>query len=310
MIKKYKSESALILTTLIWGGTFPAVKAALDYSSPMTFISLRFTLALLILLPFVKKIFSGKSIPNKKLIFGGIIIGFLYFLEFAFQTTGLKYTSASKSGFITGTFVIFVPFFQLLIEKRKPSKENLIGILLVLLGLIFLSSSGNSILNVFSEIGGNFNFGDFLTLLCAVFYALYVVYLDIISKKFDYMPLVFMQIAVTAVGSIFLSIFFSFLKIDSFKIDLNSPLIFAVLYTGIFATVLTTILQTKYQKFITPTKAGIIFSFEPVFAAVFAFFALSEKISNFSIIGCVFIFSGLLVTEIFKKKNLKNESRR
>ena len=297
-MKKYIGESALLLNTVIWGATFAIIKGALDDVSPMVFISLRFTIAALILLPFI---FGTFKKYNKALVFGGALLGLFYFLGFATQTIGLNYTTATKSGFITGTFIVFTPLFQLLIEKRKPSRVNIVGIVLAFLGLVFLSAKGTSFLNIFSELGKNFNLGDFLTLLCAMFFALYLVYMDIISRKFDYMPLVFIQIAVTGVGGIITAILFSASGVETIRFSLNSNIIFAVLYTSILATILTTILQTKFQKVVTPSKAGIIFSFEPIFAALFAFFALSEKISNFGLIGCALIFAGLFVTEVFDK---------
>ncbi len=297
-MKKYAGIGTLIFVTIIWGGAFPAVKIALRYISPMAFISLRFSFALILLLPFVGKIFKRFS---KELLIGGCVLGIFYFLGFAFQTAGLKYTSATKSGFFTGTFVIFTPLFQMVVEKRMPSKESIIGTILVLFGLVLLSSGGNSVFEVFEELGSNFNFGDFLTVVCAVFYAVYIVYLDIYSKKFDEMPLVFFQIAVTAVGGILLTLFFAGTGIEEVHINFSNVLIYAVLYTAILSTILTTFLQTKYQKLITPTKAGIIFSLEPIFSGVFAFFILSEKISIFGAIGCVFIFAGLLVSEAFGK---------
>lgn len=296
-MKKYANEGILIIITIIWGGAFPAVKMALDYAQPMVFLSLRFSFALLLLLPFITKIFS--SFP-KGLFKAGIILGLLYFFGFAFQTAGLKYTTATKSGFITGTFVIFTPIFQMIIEKRRPTKASIFGIAFVILGLVFLSSSGNSVLDFIEEIGSNFNFGDFLTLICAIFYSLYIVYLDIVSKKFEIMPLVFFQIAVTAIGAIILALFFSSLNIESMHVNFKAALIITILYTAILSTILTTILQTKYQKFISPTRAGIIFSLEPIFSAIFAFFILNEKISIFGGIGCLLIFSGLLVSEIFQ----------
>jgi len=85
------------------------------------------------------------------------------------------------------------------------------------------------------------------------------------------------------------------------RFALTGNLFSAILYTSILATVLTTIIQTKYQKAVTPTKAGIIFSFEPIFAAAIAFFMLNETMSSFGVVGCLFIFAGLLVTELLDK---------
>lgn len=241
----------------------------------------------------------------QNLLRGGIILGLLYFGGFATQTLGLNYTTATKSAFITGTFVIFTPIFQIIIEKKLPGKGNIIGIILVAAGLIFLSSRGVHLLDVIHEIGTNVNIGDYLTLGCAVFYSLYIVYLDIVSKKIDNLSLVFMQIAVTAVGAISGAIIFNATEIEISRFILNKDVIFAVIYTSLLATILTTTLQTKFQKYTTPSKAGIIFSFEPIFASLVAFFLLSEKISNFGFIGCIFIFCGLLISEVMDKNNGK-----
>jgi drug/metabolite transporter (DMT)-like permease len=305
-MSRFKAEGALILTTIIWGGTFVIIKESLSYVSPMVFISSRFLFALLLLLPFIKKIFEGSSSIEFK---GGMLLGFLYFTAFVTQTIGLNYTTATKSGFITGSFVMFTPIFQLIIEKRIPTKWNVIGIILVIMGLIFLSGKGDSIFDVFTEMGSNFNIGDILTLICAILYSLYIVYLDIISKKAKFMPLVFMQIAMTGIGGLLLLFILSAAGIETIKLEFNSYVISALLYTALLATIVTTILQTRFQKYVTPAKAGIIFSFEPVFAALFAYLLIRERIGNFGIIGGIFIFAGLLVSEIFDKKNWQDEKK-
>jgi drug/metabolite transporter (DMT)-like permease len=298
-MNRFKGESALITATLIWGATFTIIKSALHDVSPLVFISLRFSFAALILIPFlfreIKKI-------TKPVLVGGALLGLFYFLGFSTQTIGLNYTSATKSGFITGSFIIFTPILQIILEKKYPSKGSLAGIFLAIIGLIFLSSSGNSILSVFSEIGESFNVGDFFTLLCAFFFSLYVVYLDIVSKKFDYKPLVFLQISVTAVCGILFAVILSTSGLENPHITFTSNLLFAVGYTSILATVVTTTIMTKFQKLIIPARAGIIYSFEPIFSAIVAFFVLREKISNFGFIGGVLIFLGLLVSELIDKK--------
>jgi drug/metabolite transporter (DMT)-like permease len=298
-MKKYYALGALILTTLIWGGTFVIIKESLSFVSPMVFISSRFLLATLLLLPFAGIIFRGSSSVEFK---GGLLLGLLYFVGFATQTIGLNFTSATKSGFITGTFVVFTPILQLIIEKRKPSRWNIIGILLVIIGMIFLSSHGEKVYDVFSELGSNFNIGDFLTLICALFYSGYIVYLDIISKKAKFMPLVFIQIALTAVGGLLFLFIFAASGVESIRLEFNTYVIIALLYTVILATILTTGLQTRFQKYVTPTKAAIIFSFEPIFAALFAYLLINERLGSFGIIGGIFIFAGLLVSEVFEKR--------
>lgn len=302
-MKKYIGESALFSITIFWGVTFAIIKLALNDISPMLFIAIRFLFAALLLLPFLLKPLLQSNIDVIK---AGIFLGLLYYIGFATQTAGLYYTTATKSGFITGTFIIFIPIFQLILERKAPGKGNIIGIALVIIGLVLLSSNGVTVLDILSELGSNFNVGDFLTLICAIFYALYVVYIDIITKKYDYKALIILQVLFTGLAGFIFTILFDATGIESIRYDFNTTVILVILYTAIFSSILATAVQTKYQKTVTPTKAGIIFSLEPIFAALFAFLIIHEKISNFGIIGCIFIFTGVLVSELFDKN--KNSS--
>jgi len=295
---KLIAEGALLLNALIWGGTFVIVKSALTDSSPMMFVAVRFTISTLILLPFAFKSLSGLS---KRSVMDGFNLGVLLLVGFVLQTIGLKYTTAIKSAFITGTFVVFTPIFQTIIEKKFPSLANIAGILFVIVGIIFLSSGEDSVFEIFYEIGASFNFGDFLTLLCAVFYALYIVYLDIISRRNEFKYLAFSQIAVTAVLGFAAAFTFSAFELEGIQFQLTDNLILALAYTSILATVITLLLQTRYQKEVTPTRAGLIFSMEPIFAAVFAYVVLAEVLSYLGIIGCIFIFTGVLISELLTK---------
>ena len=294
--KKYIGEGALLLATVIWGGTFVIVKESLNDISPMLFITFRFSLAAILLLPFV---LTRKKLFNKKLLVGGSIVGLFLFLGFATQTVGLKFTSASRSGFITGAIVLFVPILQLVIAKRTPKNGAIIGTVLVFLGLSFLSSGGDSIFNLFSEIGENFNFGDFMTLMCAIFFAFQIVYIDVVSRKYDFWLLTFIELSVVALLGILFTLILDVTELEKIKLIPTDYLWFGILYTGILATFVNISIQTKFQKEVSPTKAGIIYSFEPLFAATFAFFLLNEKITNFGFIGGALIFLGLLISESY-----------
>ena len=275
------------------------IKSALAFISPMMFVSIRFVLASILLLPFTYSLFKTIS---KKQLGEGFLLGVFLYIGFAVQTIGLQYTTATKSAFITGTFVLFTPILQMIIEKRIPTFGNILGVLLVTVGIIFLSSKENSLFSIFSELSEGFNFGDFLTLICAIFYAVYIVYLDKISPNHDHKFLTFAQIAVTGILSVLSVILFSFTNIEQIHIVLNKEVILAILYTTLFATILTTTLQTKFQRAVTPTRASIIFSMEPLFASVTAYFFINEKLSNFGIAGAAFIFLGILTSELWPKK--------
>ncbi|MFC2085395.1 DMT family transporter [Bacteroidota bacterium] len=304
---RYFSESALLLVTLLWGGTFTIVKISLLDISPMLFIALRFSVATLILLPVI---LINRSVFDSGSVKAGLILGIIIFLAFAAQTIGLKFTTATKSGFITGSLVVMVPIFQIIIERKKPTKSAIWGVIIVFIGILFLSSGGNSIINFLSNLGANFNIGDFLTLICAALFAVHVVYLDSFSPKYDFLVLLFLQIAVAAVLGFISSFLFSVNSLDTIKIEYSSYLLFGILYTAVFASLITTALQTKYQKNVSPTKAGIIYSFEPIFAAIIAFFVLNEKITNLGFIGCMLIFIGLVISEVYDSYFCKNGKKK
>ena len=299
-MKKYTGEIALLFNTLIWGGTFALIKNAFNDISPLLFLGLRFSIAALIFLPFV---YASLKRTNRQTLIAGSILGFFYFTGFAAQSLGLNLTTATKSGFITGTFVVFIPILQLIIERRKPKWFNILSVFLGLMGLILLSRKGENAFDFIKQLGSDFNLGDLLTLLCALLFAFQVVYVDVFTKKYDYLPMVFVQLLITGVGGFILSFVFSISSLETVKFTFNATVVTAILYTAIFASIIATVIQLKFQKFVSPTKAGIIFSIEPIFAAVFAYFLLSEKISNFGLVGCVLIFIGLIVSELFSVKD-------
>jgi drug/metabolite transporter (DMT)-like permease len=275
--------------TLLWGATFVIVKESIRDISSTLFVAFRFGIASIILfvvLIFRKKKFAGEAIAS----------GIFLYLSFITQTIGLKYTTATNSGFITGSSVVIVPFLQYFIQKKKPLKGAVIGTILVFIGILFLSSGGNSITAFLDQFGRNFNLGDGLTLACAFFYAFHIIYIGSLSAKHDNWILLFTQLATVCVLALITTFLFVGISIEPLHVNFSNYLIFGLIYTTIFTTLVTVGLQTKFQKDVTPTQAGIIYSFEPIFAAIFAFFLLNEKISMFGFIGCALIFLGLIIS--------------
>ncbi|MCZ6775562.1 MAG: DMT family transporter [Ignavibacteria bacterium] len=279
MTVRSKAELALFGTTAIWGGTFVAMKIGLSDMSSMLQIALRFMVgALFFLVFFWRNIFP---IPSSAILKGGIL-GLFLFLAFAAQTIGLNYTTASKSAFITGMMVIFVPLLQVIIERRAPKLGNILGVLVVLLGLWFLTS----------PTGAEFNVGDALTLVCAVLFGVYIVYLDVVSKETTTMQLTFLQVATCAVLGWTSIVLF---EPPSFAFSEGS--IVSLLYLTFLATLLATYVQTRFQKDTTPTRAVIIFTIEPVIASVAAYLILDEVLGTLGIVGGGLIILGVLVSE-------------
>jgi drug/metabolite transporter (DMT)-like permease len=278
-----RAELTLLLLTFFWGVTFPLVKIALDFCSPFLFLSIRFALATLII-----GVIYSKKIPfiDKATLRAGIIIGIFLFLGFAFQTVGLKYTAASKSAFITGLFVIMVPPLSIFLAKEKPRLFSLIGVALALSGLYLMTRPK----------GSEFNFGDLLTLLCAISFSFQVIYVQIYSARFDFEKLVFVQLVTTVILSIPSMFLFERIKFVN-----NPNLLSALLITALFATALGITIQNRMQKDTTATKASIIYTAEPVFAGIFSYLILSETLGLVGILGAGLILSGMLCSELGKR---------
>lgn len=302
---RIKAELILFLITIIWAGTFVTIKPTLNFISPLLFVTIRFLIAAIVL----TLIYREKLLQIPKATFKmGSILGLFLFVGFVVQTIGLKYTTATKSALITGTFVVFTPLLQVFVEKKPIKTGSIIGVILVFAGLIFLSSGESNLIELFKSIGSDFNIGDFLTLICAIFFAGYIVYLDVISDKTDFNHVVWIQIVVTLIGSFFLMFSFNQIGIEKIKVELNSQVILTILYTSIFATIITTFLQTKYQKYTTPTRAAIIFTSEPLIASILAYLILNETIGIFGLIGGALIIIGVLTSELFDEVVLKKEN--
>ncbi|MGA9362931.1 MAG: DMT family transporter [Bacteroidota bacterium] len=281
-----RAEFLLFLTTFVWGSTFVTVKIAMMEVAPLLLTSVRFAIACAIAIPIWHKQIRGIRFSVFK---KGLILGLLLSVGFILQTIGLQMTTASKTAFITGMMVVFTPIAQVVIERRAPRLGNIIGILLVIGGLWLLTSPD----------GSAFNLGDGLTLMAAVLFGIYIVYVDVYSKQHDVSQLFFLQLFVTLVVS-----FGGTLVFEDLSFHPSSTVLALIIYLAVFATVISTFIQTKYQRETTPTRAVLIFALEPVIAATLAYLILDERIGVLGILGGALIISGVLASEFsdsFKK---------
>ncbi|MBL8006614.1 MAG: DMT family transporter [Ignavibacteria bacterium] len=288
----YKAELILLLVTFTWGLSFPMIKLSLTGISPMAFILIRFTITLALYL-----IFFGKKIKISDYSAWkyGLLLGVFLFCGFGFQTMGLKYTSASKSAFITGTSLIIIPFAQFLILNSRPKAENIAGALIVLAGLVILSES--YILTP--------NFGDVLTLICAFSFAVHIVLLDKYSRSVNFSYLVFGQFLAMVVLSLLSVIIFELFVFGDFFIVFNSDLIFPLLFTSLFSTFISIILMTKYQNKTSPLRAGIIYNMESLFAVFFSYLLINERLNFPQITGALLMITGLFISEFYSLFKIK-----
>jgi drug/metabolite transporter (DMT)-like permease len=278
--RQSRAEAALLGTTLIWGGTFAVVKLGMQDISPILLIAIRFVVAALLVLIFsYRKIFPLSFSSIQK----GSLLGFFLFLGFLTQNIGLTVTTASKSAFITGMMVIFVPMLQFVIERRAPKLGNIVGVAIVAVGLWFLTSPD----------GSSFNSGDALTLVCSILFAIYIVYLDVVSKEMTTAQLVFLQLGSMTVYSVLALTFF-----ETPRLVMGTRSVLTLGYLTLLATLLTTVVQTRFQKDTTPTRAVVIFSVEPVIASGVAYLLLGETLGGLGMLGGGLIIIGVLVSEL------------
>ena len=291
------ADTSLLLVAFIWGATFVIVQNAIAFLEPHSFNGLRFFIAAILLCAWLF-LFEKKQLKqlNWKIIVSGIIIGIWLFIGYAFQTMGLLHTSSSKAGFITGLSVVLVPLFSFLLLKNKPGINAIIGVSIATIGLYLLTMTDRVGLNI----------GDGLVFICAIGFAMHIIFTGKYSSNFPSLLLTVIQIATVSI----LSIGFAFFTEDwrqaiNPEVIFQGNVLFALIITSVFATALAFFAQTRFQKFTTPTRVALIFAMEPVFAAGTAFLWADERLSYSALIGCLLIFSGMVFAEIPIKKTQK-----
>lgn len=277
-----RADLWLLFLTVIWGTSFPLVKIALNDITAMTFLAIRFLLGGLIFLPFILK---NKLVFSASLLKRGIILGVFLFLGMVLQTYGLKYTTASKSGFLTGLCVIVVPFLVVFIEKKMPKPASLVGVLFAVIGVFLLTN----------PVGGGMNRGDVLTLISTIAFSLEMVYIEIFVRKGEEIILAFLMVFCTG---LFAGLAATILETP--EIHMTGSLIGAILWIAVVCTAGSFMIQTKWQPQTSATAAAVIFTMEPVFAALFAMIIIAERLSGTGWLGAALIFSGMLFTELRK----------
>jgi drug/metabolite transporter (DMT)-like permease len=289
---KRVSEFLLLSVAIAWGVTFIVVQNALSSIGVFAFLFWRFGFAaLLIGLFFYKRI----NFVSKNDIKKGFSLGFFLFLGFATQTYGLVYTGASIVAFITGLYVVMVPFFSVLFFKEKLPKIIIFATLLSVSGLYFLS---------ITEKGLNVGLGEIITFFCAIAFALHLILTGKYCKSANNFSLVFYQLLVVSILSMLASLP---IDDDTFFIDFNQQVIKAMVVTTIFATVYAYFVQTFMQQHTSPTRAGVILAMEPVSAAIYAYFAINEILTPSQFFGAFLLLLSFLIAEIrFKNPTPKS----
>ena len=257
----------LILTTMIWGFAFVVMKNSVDLIPPTYLLAIRFSMsAVLLALLFHKNLFAA----DRQTILCGAILGIFLCLSYQFQTYGLKYTTASKNAFITTLYVIIVPFFYWIVSKKRPTGRNIAAAFIAVIGLALLSLQGDLTIN----------FGDFLTLVCGLMFAIHMVFIDKFTEHHD--PIALTVIPVLA----------------------NQSLIVGLLYLAVFSTTVSYLLQNIGQKYLSASTSAILLSLESVFGTLFSVIFLKDVLTGKMLVGCALMFAALILSELPQKKKI------
>lgn len=263
---------------MFWGMTFAFIKDAVATLTPFNFLFWRFGIASVLLL----LIFWQKIKFNQQTLFYGTFLGLLLAGTVIFQTIGLRYTAASTASFITGLSVILVALFESFLNKQWPSIYVVAAALIALVGVGLITLAD----------GFTLNQGDVWVLLCAFCFAGYILFAGKASRIHQPISLTFIQAIFVCILAGVASLFTTKLAIP-----LQSNVWVAILFCSIFASIFAFLLQLQFQKYVSSTKAAIIFSLEPVFATITAAIYLHEQLTIQFYIGALMIFFAILLSE-------------
>ena len=288
MSKTVSLFSALICT-FIWGTTFIAQDTGMDEIGPFTFNAVRFFIGFLAIIPlaflFEKKKFKPELKNNYRLfVILSFLIGISLFLGSALQQVALLYTDVANAAFFTIFYVPMVPIIIFFFKKSPIHWSVWPSVVLCLIG-------GSLLTNFYDA---TVRLGDSLVILGALFWSTHIIFTGIIITKYN-VPL--------TIGAIqtFIVAFFSFviaLNYEEFIFELILNEIDSILYAGILSGGFAFVLQIYAQRNITPAPAAIIFSLEGVFATIAAWIILDQLLNLSNLLGCFFILSGVLLSQL------------
>ena len=275
--RSFRGRVYLLLASIVWGASFVVTKDTLEFLTPLWQLALRMLVAA------VPALFFGwrlRRLWNRKVLVQGILLGIIFFGALLPQNIGMSYTSASKSGFLTGTYVAFIPVISICMRK-KVSKNQVVAAVVGMIGIACLTLNGAYILER----------GDLLLLLCGFGYAVHILYIDRCDGSHPLLVHVIQIITVAVLSTIVAVIW------EPIPAMTQMPMrpVLGLLYCGIFEVFLGFFLQLMGQNETDPSQASIIVSMECLWSALFAILFLGESLGWQMILGGACIFGGTVI---------------
>ena len=270
----------LLTVAAAWGSSFPLTKSLLQRMTPLNFLAVRFTIAgVVMLLAFYPAV---RRLSRRSLIRGGVL-GATYGVAQILQTVGLTHTSASVSGFVTGMYVVLTPICAAVLLRTPIGRRVWIGAIVATIGLAILALSGMHI-----------GIGEAVTLASAVIYALHIVGLGAWSKAREALGLAVVQIVVTGLVALIAA---TIAEPGGLTLPGDTFDWVALLYMALISGAVAMIVQSWAQAYLAPSRAAIIMSTEPAWAALFSITFLGEPLTYRILVGGSLMLGAMVLVE-------------
>lgn len=284
---RFKSDILLLLTAVIWGFAFVALRVGMDYLEPFSFNAIRFTLGSLSLLPIIFFYNSFEKTNDAENEWGkswrvGLLAGLILFISVSFQQVGLKYTTAGKAAFITCLYIVLVPIMGVFLKKHITNSTWL-GSIFAVVGLYLLCI----------KEGFTISYGDFLQLIGTFFWTAHILLIDHFARRIEALRLAFVQFMTCAILSFGIALLLETVTIGAI-LQASIP----ILYGGIFSVAIAHTLQIVGQRHTSPSHAATILSMETVFAALGGYLLLDERLGLQEILGCILMMVGMILPQV------------
>ncbi|WP_435929789.1 DMT family transporter [Dryocola sp. BD613] len=289
LLNRYKfslkpQEAILILIAMFWGGTFLAVQYALTMSGPFFFVGLRFATAAIAVGLLSIKSMRGLTWLEVK---AGVAIGVAIAMGYSMQTWGLQTIPSSKSAFITAMYVPLVPLLQWICLGKMPGIMSWVGVALAFTGLLFLAGPEGASLTLGA--------GEIITLLSALAIAAEIIMISLWAGKVDIKRVTIVQLATASAVA-----FAAMIPAGESMPPFSTGLVVIALGLGIFSAVIQVTMNWA-QRSVSPTRATVIYTGEPVWAGIFGRIA-GERLPLLALVGGALIVLGVLVSELKLKR--------
>lgn len=282
MTKQRKAELLLVLATAFWSISYYFSRVCLEELDVLNLNAFRFLSAFAILGLVYRRHFRGMT---RQTLRYGAIVGLVLVATYIGATYGVKYTSLSNAGFISCLAVIITPLIELAVYRKKPEKKLAAALLLCTLGLALMTLS--------EEL--RFAPGDALCFLCSVCYAVDIVITERAVTKPEVDPVGMSVVEIGVTGAVFLLLSCVF---EQPRLPRSPDVWGAALFLGLFCSGIAFVIQTTQQKHTAAARVALIFTLEPVFSAVVAYFLAGERLAPRAYLGAALMVLSLVLAQI------------